>query len=198
VQFPTAATSNSLPSFNPFVLRSLQTLLHNGRTATLLESIRCGRFASRRRVYPIFPFWFTQSSAKGTHLPRCYPHPSCLFSDVYEMQISQPLCFHIHAEWGGVPPSSSETVNGTSSHNLHAFRALRNRAHRRCVPLSNRVLATFLFCRLSTGTLRNRTTLLRACPSPFPEQGISRFYSTREERRMPSAAPGIRGVRFER
>ena len=37
----------------PFIFFILQTHLHNGRCSTLLESIPCGHFSSRRRVYPL-------------------------------------------------------------------------------------------------------------------------------------------------
>ncbi len=37
----------------PFLFCTLHTLLHNGLPTTLLESIRCALFSSRRRVYPL-------------------------------------------------------------------------------------------------------------------------------------------------
>jgi len=37
----------------PFIFFILQTHLHNGRCSTLLESIPCAHFSSRRRVYPL-------------------------------------------------------------------------------------------------------------------------------------------------
>jgi hypothetical protein len=97
----TFATSPILPCCsNPFVLNPLQTHLHNGINTILLESMPSAHFSSRRRVYPFKPKFFSPFSL----LPAI---PVLILSRTYEMQISQPLSFDIHANWwGGVYPSS--------------------------------------------------------------------------------------------
>src|SRR6266849_5368862 len=57
--FPFWNSPHPRPSKNiPFLFNSFWTLLHNGRSPTLLQSIRYAHFSSRRGVYT-FPRFFS-------------------------------------------------------------------------------------------------------------------------------------------
>jgi hypothetical protein len=126
-----------------------------------------------------------------------YHHPSSFLSCVYKMQIPQLLCFDIDANWwGGIPPSSPEFTHELYLGSSRLFAALRNQARLPRVSSSNRVLAAHLFLLVTNGHATKLDNSASRVPVPFPRQKISDFFSTREKRRMPSAAPGIRGVKL--
>jgi hypothetical protein len=52
------------------------------------------------------------------------------------------------------------------------------------------------FFKVTDGHATNQRNSVSRVPVPFSQQEISDFFSTREKRRMPSAASGIRGVKF--
>ncbi len=58
----------------------------------------------------------TNNSHSGTHLPDHDDHPCCFFSNTYEMQISQLLCFDIHANWGGCVHPGGSILQTRHSH----------------------------------------------------------------------------------
>src|SRR5216683_1207369 len=53
--------------FIPFLFNSFWTLLHNGRSSTLLQSIRYAFFSSRRRVYPLPRFFSAHHRLPARH-----------------------------------------------------------------------------------------------------------------------------------
>src|SRR6266852_5144424 len=51
----------------PFLFNSFWTLLHNGRSSTLLQSVRYAFFSSRRRVYPLPRFFSAHHRLPARH-----------------------------------------------------------------------------------------------------------------------------------
>jgi hypothetical protein len=95
-----ATSSNSFVSFTtsiPFTSSHLQSQLHNGNSPTPLPSIPYALFSSRRRVYPLLPFWVSPHPNSSKISPFIFLH--------FQAPILQPICFQFYPGMGGgVPP----------------------------------------------------------------------------------------------
>jgi hypothetical protein len=167
------------PRSIPFILKHLQTHLHNSLKPTLLKSMRSASFPSRRRVYPLFPFRNSSPSLMTQH-------PSFSFHALTGTHFATPF-FSDACRNGGVhPPLHSTFVRFDVQTTLGS----RNRARLPRVSSSKRVLAASLFLQGHRRARKKQDHSVSRVPVSFPKQGISSFYTTREKRRM---APGRSG-----
>ena len=92
---PPCSESKLVPLIQPLCPQSLTALptQRQHRNSFGINEFRT-LFIATEGIPPLFPFWNSSPSLD-------HARPNSFFSCTYEMQILQPLCFDIHANWWG-------------------------------------------------------------------------------------------------